>query len=156
MLLNFWVVLRCRSHLILVEYVNSFTSIRIRIFDFGWDRLSEVSTLASARSFARLLRSAPASWILHKGLVSGGGCPTLELVCFMEKGCELLSFSRSLVRERERDPHLVLLKRDFILTGEEVDRTFDLTPVVTSSMVESYRRPVGAVVWVRIWCAMQH
>ncbi|RRT55756.1 hypothetical protein B296_00033417 [Ensete ventricosum] len=45
------------------------------------------------------------------------------------------------------EPPLVLPKGDFILTGEEVARTFGLTSAVTSSMVESYGGLVGAVVW---------
>ncbi|RRT44262.1 hypothetical protein B296_00044343 [Ensete ventricosum] len=42
---------------------------------------------------------------------------------------------------------LVLPKGDFILTGEEVARTFGLTSVVTSGMTESYSGLVGVVVW---------
>ncbi|RRT36775.1 hypothetical protein B296_00046529 [Ensete ventricosum] len=49
--------------------------------------------------------------------------------------------------ELSGEPLLVLLKGDFILTIEEVTRTFGLISVVTSGMVESYNGPVGAVVW---------
>ncbi|RZS04349.1 hypothetical protein BHM03_00034690 [Ensete ventricosum] len=64
---------RCRSHLIPAEYVNSSVSVRIRISDSGWDRLSKIIALASAQSSAHLLRYVLASWILHKGLIRGGG-----------------------------------------------------------------------------------
>ncbi|RZS11414.1 hypothetical protein BHM03_00042746 [Ensete ventricosum] len=66
----------CRPDLVPAEYANSPTSVGIKISDFGWDHPSEDSALASARSSAHLLRSAPAPWILHKGLVRGGDCPT--------------------------------------------------------------------------------
>ncbi|RWW62597.1 hypothetical protein BHE74_00030269 [Ensete ventricosum] len=65
-------MLRCRPDLVPAEYANSPTSIGIRIFDSSWNRLSEVSTLASVRPSACLLRSAPESWVLHKGLAGGG------------------------------------------------------------------------------------
>ncbi|RZR90817.1 hypothetical protein BHM03_00018794 [Ensete ventricosum] len=48
---------------------------------------------------------------------------------------------------RGREALALLPKGDFILTGEEVARTFGLTPVVTSGMAESYDGSVGAVVW---------
>ncbi|RRT55775.1 hypothetical protein B296_00023357 [Ensete ventricosum] len=121
-------MLRCRPDLVPTEYVNSPTSIGIKISDSSWNSLSEVSTLASVRPSACLLRSVPESWVLHKGLAGGGGCPT--------------------ERESERKffPFSVLSEGDFILTGE-VARTFGLTPAVTPGMAESYDEPVGAIVW---------
>ncbi|RWV83335.1 hypothetical protein GW17_00055076 [Ensete ventricosum] len=95
--------------------------VRIEIPNSGWDRLSEVSALASAQLSAHLLRLASASWILHKGLVGGGGCPTA--------------------------PFLLLPKGDFILIGGEVAHTFGLISVITSGMAKSYDGPVGAKVW---------
>ncbi|RRT65839.1 hypothetical protein B296_00028228, partial [Ensete ventricosum] len=71
----------------------------------------------------------------------------LELVGFVEKGGELSPLSRRLVRERERESVPFWSEEDFILTGEEVARTFSLTPTVTSGMGESYDEPIGAVVW---------
>ncbi|RWW52790.1 hypothetical protein BHE74_00040773 [Ensete ventricosum] len=76
------------------------------IFDPGCNRPSEVSALASVRSSTRLLRSASAPWILHKGLIGGGGVsdvtpPTPELVGFSEKGGELSFFS---FEDSERAP----------------------------------------------------
>ncbi|RZS12146.1 hypothetical protein BHM03_00043544, partial [Ensete ventricosum] len=148
----FGVELRCRLNLVLAEYANSPTSVGIRISESGWNRLSVVSALASVRLSVHLFRSAPESWVLHKGLIEGGGLPDVtppkpELVSFVEKGGELSPLSMRLVRERERETPLALPEEDFILTGEEVACTFGLAPVVTSSMVESYGEPVSAVVW---------
>ncbi|RRT64084.1 hypothetical protein B296_00035328, partial [Ensete ventricosum] len=98
----------CRLNLVLAEYANSPTSVGIRISESGWNRLSVVSALASVRLSVHLFRSAPESWVLHKGLIEGGGLPDVtppkpELVSFVEKGGELSPLSMRLVRERERE-----------------------------------------------------
>ncbi|RWV97642.1 hypothetical protein GW17_00039557 [Ensete ventricosum] len=57
----FGVELRCRPDLVSAEYANLPTSIMIRISDFGWNRLSVVSALASVdlsvHSFCSTLES---------------------------------------------------------------------------------------------------
>ncbi|RWW21192.1 hypothetical protein GW17_00014661 [Ensete ventricosum] len=60
---------------------------------------------------------------------------------------QVCCFSRFVFYSRGREALALLPKGDFILTGEEVARTFGLTPVVTSGMAESYDGSVGAVVW---------
>ncbi|RRT37758.1 hypothetical protein B296_00027797 [Ensete ventricosum] len=121
MLLNFRGGAEMSTDLVLAECASSPASVRIEISNSGWDRPSEVSALASARLSARLLHSASAVWILHKGLVGGGGCPTA--------------------------PFLVLPKGDFILIGGEVAHTFGLTSAITLGMAKSYDGPVSAEVW---------